>query len=321
VTAFGLAISLSWSWALVIVLGWYFAGVSISSHPVSEAIEKANLLQDTESPLISRFIPPKEHEYIALSRTIAGDVERAGPLYNYAKPFVWNYNIFHLVEALQGHFRGLPSEDMETRPAHARVDPSYRYYRPIEQKEHEWKPLVFQRMFWSVVIATVLNIATVGAAFWLDFLTPPVGIGCRSGGILIYWVISYIVWILMVVSAWISNHWSVCAAAQRIEKHRLPDNLYPLGIIAVILRLVGKGLAILNTAWISTHCLFEFTSFYDRCFCSTNRGTAPWLWLDDAAIRGMNDVQERWFGLALLTGTVCFGYIAFIGLWTKTRLQ
>jgi hypothetical protein len=359
VTAFGLAIALCWSWVAVVVLGWYFAGVSTSNHPISQA----SRLQRDALPRLAQFTAPEELDYVALTRRIAGDLERAGPLYNYAKAFVWTYNADQLVDRLQHHLIAKPTTsdgysaskvtaesiaDIEgaspggmptvtqTRASNNAVVSdaslpeiipssedmsSYRYYQEENPGNRGQRRSVFQRMCWSAISATVLSVATVGAAFCLDYLTPSIGLGCRSGGILIYWMISYIIWMLMVVSAWISDHWSVCAATQRIEDRQLPSNLYFLGVVAVALRLTGKGIAILNSVWIVTHCLFEFTNFYSNCFCATNRGTAPWLWLDDAAIRGLNDVQERWFGLAVLTGVVCTSYFCFIGWWTRSRLQ
>jgi hypothetical protein len=364
VTAFGLAIALCWSWVAVIVLGWYFAGVSTSNHPISEAIKQASRLQRDALPRLAQFTAPEELDYAALSRRIAGDLERAGPLYNYAKAFVWTYNANQLVDRLQHHILGKPTATNSHSASKANAESvvgiegaspggipappnivasnnaafseaslpeiipesedrsSYRYYQERNPGNRGWRRSVFQRMSWSAISAIVLNVATVGAAFCLDYLTPSIGLGCRSGGVLVYWMVSYIIWILMVLSAWISDHWSICAATQRIEnKGQLPSNLYFLGVVAVVLRLIGKGMAILNSVWIVTHCLFEFTNFYSSCFCGTNRGTAPWLWLDDAAIRGLNDVQERWFGLAVLTGVVCTGYLCFIGWWTRTRLQ
>lgn len=363
VTAFGLATALCWSWVAIIVLGWFFAGVSISNHPISEAIKQANRLQRNAKPRLAPFIAPEELGYFSLSRRIAGDVERAGPLYNYAKAFVWTYNVDHLLTTLHAHIlrqqgtnalspapsagaasitfpepipllifphptsAGAPTIAASSHLSLPEVGPegenksSYRYFHSEYLEKVGWKRSVHQRMFWSAISAIVLNTSTVGAAFWLDFLTPSIGLGCRSGGILVYWMTSYIVWVLMVSSAWISNHWSVRAAAQHIKKDRSPGNLYLLGAVAVILRLVGKGLAILNSIWIIMHCLFEFTGFYNRCFCLTNRGTSPWLWLDDATIRSLNNTQETWFGLAVLTGVMCMGYIAFMGLWTRANLQ
>jgi hypothetical protein len=265
-----------------------------------------------------------------------------------------------------------------------------------------WKGSVYSRILWASIGAIVLNVSTVGSAFWLDFLTPSVGLGCRSGGLLIYWMMSYIVWIVLALAAWLSDRWSVHEASVRVETQKLkeekrerqgqrqrqrgmrgsshsgrmqagedtlsivtgspvnsPDNddAYPnrsrtttrqrpgpnrnsnlnpnsttrsrprlnqralLGTLAVFFRILGKTLAVLNFSWIIIHCLFEFTGFYSRCWCTTNRQMSEWLFLDDAGIRNLDNVRERWLGLAFLNGIICALYIGFLGSWTMVRLR
>jgi hypothetical protein len=261
-----------------------------------------------------------------------------------------------------------------------------------------WKGSVYSRILWASIGAIVLNVSTVGAAFWLDFLNPSVGLGCRSGGLLIYCIMSYIVWIVLAFAAWLSDLWSVHEASIRVERQKLkeekretqrqsqrgmrgsshsgrmqagentlsivtgspvnsPDNdaAYPnrsktttkqrpgpnrnptpnsttrsrprrdqhalLGTFAVFFRILGKILAVINFSWIIIHCLFEFTEFYSRCWCTTNRQTSEWLFLDNAGIRNLDNVSERWLGLAFLNGIICALYIGFLGSWTMARLR
>ncbi|PVF92990.1 hypothetical protein CPB86DRAFT_801601 [Serendipita vermifera] len=352
VTAFGLAIALCWSWLTVLVLGWFFAGVSLSHSPISEAIAQANQALPNGLPRLAALTRLRGSPYSALSRRIAGDAERAGPMYNYAKAFVWAHMADHIIETIRIHVLDghpvasayhlhtpLTAENMEMQHIH-----SQRRESPVPSSEagtqltkpgaptkvagrylwadlgtSQWERTVYSRMFWAALSSVILNTATVGSAFWLDFLTPSVGLGCRSGGVLIYWMMSYIVWFLLVASAWLSDRWSVHEATERMGKNR-PPRRRVLGTVAVVLRIVGKTLAVLNSFWIVIHCLFEFTAFYTRCFCQTNRRTSPWLFLDEARIREMDNVKERWLGLAILTGSVCAGYIAFMGFWTARRL-
>lgn len=351
VTAFGLAIALCWSWLTVLVLGWFFAGVSLSHSPISEAIAQANHALPNGMPRLAAFMRVRESPYSALSRRIAGDAERAGPMYNYAKAFVWSHMADHIIETIRQHvLDGHPghsafglrtprtAEYLEMQPINSlqrqspvqtpvgaslttRNAPSTIAGRYLwdDNDNAPWKRAVYTRMFWAAVSAIILNTATVGSAFWLDFLTPSVGLGCRSGGVLIYWMTSYVIWILLVLAAWLSDRWSVHEATERAYGQQPPRERL-LGNLAVFLRIVGKTLAVANTLWIIIHCFFEFTAFYTRCYCQTNRGTSAWLFLDDAAIRDLDNVRERWLGLAILTGSVCAGYIAFMGFWTARRL-
>jgi hypothetical protein len=194
--------------------------------------------------------------------------------------------------------------------------------------DRSWKQAVHSRIFWASLAAVVLNVATVGSAFWMDFLNPSVGIGCRSGAILIYWITSYFVWGTLVLSAWLSDLWSVRVAREiHVKGRHLRRNSFTtfsstrlIALAAVTSRILGKTLAILNAVWIVMTSLFEFTGFYTRCWCQTVRGTSVLLFLDPSTIRDLENVKERWLGLAMLTGFVCVFYITFIGFWTARRL-
>ncbi|KAG8820238.1 hypothetical protein FRC17_010212 [Serendipita sp. 399] len=365
VTAYGLAISLCWSWVMVLVLGWFFAGVSLSRRPMTEAITRTNLTHPDTLPRLAPYERRRGRAYVALSRRIAGDAERPGPLYNYARAFVWAHMVEQAIETIRlnalepqptvfqiqspSQVAGPSSTTLmmtqivtpPSSPAVPLSQPSRPPLQPIVSlggvtmttdnnfaRRYLWEEgealvlsrrAVYSRMAWAAISALVLNIATVSSAFWLDFLTPSVGLGCRSGGVLVYWMGSYIVWIAMVSSAALSDRWSVHEAKRRITKNGRQPGLYPLGVLAVALRTFGKAASIINSAWIILHSLFEFSRFYSQCYCQTNRGTAIWLFLDTVTIREVYNVRETWFGLAILTGAVCTIYIAFMGLWTTRR--
>ncbi|KAG9055191.1 hypothetical protein FS842_002884 [Serendipita sp. 407] len=404
VTAYGLATSICWSWLMVIVVGWPFAGVSISRRPMTESIERTNQVNSQPPKRVVPYRKRRALSYYALSRRIPGDTERPGPLYNYAKVFVWSHTADRIIDMIHQqvlivqtttmttmmipivqelvpiqetkseiamvpmtpplsplqqvdekrstvlglHTLLAPStlcDDEEERRTGTVVEQGFaaRYlWEAREDDEHGtasssssspsssaktllWKRAVHLRMLWSAVSAIVLNLATVGSAFWLDFLTPSVGLGCRSGGILIYWVTSYLIWTLMVSSAWLSDRWCVHEATERIQNPKggksrgYHHRWYALGACAVLLRVLGKTLAVLNSAWILIHSMFEFTRFYNRCYCQTNRGTAIWLFLETVEIRDLYNTRETWFGLAILTGSICMIYITFMGFWTTRR--
>ncbi|KAG8817490.1 hypothetical protein FRC17_011208 [Serendipita sp. 399] len=393
VTAFGLAIALCWSWVAVIVLGWFFAGVSSSKIPMTEAIQQANEKHLAASLRLTTYTPPRNGN-TALSRRISGDAERSGPLYNYARVFVWSHLAYYTIDTIrqrvneqrrQHQIHGSPQSwngqvltpgtpgalglqllpspspipgPTATANTSAQGTPKFqtsqlsvqdiRVQPPSPQPSHIelgndddhldarylweitgdvtlWKHDVHVRMGWALACAVVLNVATVGAAFGLDFATPSTGLGCRSGGVLIYWIISYAVMILLIFSAWISDRWSVHEAAVKhqglLEESGGSKVGYRLlGISAVLLRVLGKALAIANTVWILLHCFFEFTQFYNRCYCLTNRRTSPWLFLDDESIRDIGSTERFWGGFAGTTGVTCTIYIIFMGVWAAKRL-
>jgi hypothetical protein len=77
------------------------------------------------------------------------------------------------------------------------------------------------------------------------------------------------------------------------------------GIISIILRKTGKFLAALNAAWIVAACLFQFSSFFDRCLCNSSvfsLGTRAYNAIDllPSDIAGLN---APWIGgVALASG-------------------
>ncbi|KAG8837508.1 hypothetical protein FRC18_009137 [Serendipita sp. 400] len=79
----------------------------------------------------------------------------------------------------------------------------------------EWKRDAYGRMIWAAVCAFILNIMTVGSAFSFDFVVPSIGLGYRSGGVLLYWMVSYIILITLVLATSISDHWSAHEARVR----------------------------------------------------------------------------------------------------------
>ncbi|KAG8817993.1 hypothetical protein FRC19_010965 [Serendipita sp. 401] len=421
VTAFGLAIALCWSWVAVIVLGWFFAGVSCSKEPMSDAIDAA----DERYPTASLRLTPYKRSHTGLhpsstvlSRHITGDAEHSGPIYNYARVFVWSHTVYHTIEIIRqqmirhqrragyastvqtpGQGQGLQLQFLTTPPPPLRPPESVQFLTPpasesaqflstppatesaqflstppnagsakgtptlppsrlsmrdddvralnlsqIELAEEnkfearyswgveggttpEWKRDVHTRMAWSLLCAVVLNVATVGAAFGLDFATPSIGLGCRSGGVLIYWIVSWAVLVLLVLAAWLADQWSVHEAAiQRGQITREGESRSRrvgyrlLGVGAVVLRLLGKTLAMANSVWIVLHCFFEFTQFYNQCYCLTNRGTTPWLFLTDERIRDIGNTERYWGLFAGFTGVTCTIYILFMGVWAAKRL-
>ena len=88
-----------------------------------------------------------------------------------------------------------------------------------------------------------------------------VGLGCQSGSYLIYGVVSTIVWLTLVLSALLSNRWSL---QMESPKHK-PQNI--LGPLAVLMRLASKFLAAANALFLVATSAIQFTGLYDTCWC------------------------------------------------------
>jgi hypothetical protein len=142
----------------------------------------------------------------------------------------------------------------------------------------------------------------------IAYLSPTVGLGCRSGGYFIYGVAATISWALLTCSALlchsvnlqyqdiytgrqeflhrkettdpedsrVSTQVSLQEQATRLSvpinllKHRRTMPHATMAFLAVTTRIVGKLIASLNACWIVVSAILEYTGVYDSCYCGTN---------------------------------------------------
>jgi hypothetical protein len=142
----------------------------------------------------------------------------------------------------------------------------------------------------------------------IAYLTPTVGLGCRSGGYLIYGVAATISWALILGSSLLSHAVNLRyqdiymgrrafiprkenrdlegagESSQMLPKDRFaqesdPANLSAhrrtplhstLAFLTVATRIAGKLIATANACWIVIAALFEYTGVYSNCWCETN---------------------------------------------------
>jgi hypothetical protein len=142
----------------------------------------------------------------------------------------------------------------------------------------------------------------------IAYLTPTVGLGCRSGGYLIYGVAATISWALLLCSSLLSH--AACLRYQdiymgrghfiprKVDKdpentsegrpmlpkdkfdqefdptnlsaHRRTRSHSSLVSLTVITRITGKFIAGLSASWIVISAIFEYTGVYENCWCATD---------------------------------------------------
>ncbi|KAK3314456.1 hypothetical protein B0H66DRAFT_605402 [Apodospora peruviana] len=156
-------------------------------------------------------------------------------------------------------------------------------------------PLIFIQAF---VVAAVLQWGTTGAAVWLAYQTPVVGLGCVSGSYFLYGVAATLVWFLMVFSAYLSH----CHAADLSNPsiHMPPLRRMALEFLIPATRYVGKGLAVLNSFWVLAFTLLQFAGRYQNCWCMSVMGRGGWviLWADDQQIAEI--AWNSWVGSSIM---------------------
>ena len=176
---------------------------------------------------------------------------------------------------------------------------------------------MFLHAFISIILALFLQWSTAGAAVLISALTPTTGLGCRGAAYLAYLIFGTLSFALILGS-------SVVAHASR-SGIRLGDSDVEgwvkghtsvfLGHLATILRRTGKFIAFINALWILTASLFQFSSFYNTCYCESSalsRGVnkAYILFLTGDDLIGMG-TRKVWIGGVLFA---CGASVLFLGV-------
>ncbi|KAJ7441568.1 hypothetical protein FB451DRAFT_1298632 [Mycena latifolia] len=198
---------------------------------------------------------------------IRGDERQEGPIFNYGRLFTWFAVTAHVENgfdaAITSFQRGTPVPKTTAEAA-----------RCCKWQESEdlsaftaWSELpgaVIKHMWMAAIAAVFLQWGTTGAAVFVAYWTPSIGIGCRSGSYLIYGVAATLSWIILILSHLLSH-----AAMQRLEQN---PNQTPgiLSGLAVGTRLFGKTLAICNAMWLIASSVMEDIGYFQTCWCQTD---------------------------------------------------
>ncbi|KAF2202003.1 hypothetical protein GQ43DRAFT_13404 [Delitschia confertaspora ATCC 74209] len=153
-------------------------------------------------------------------------------------------------------------------------------------KWHQITADVWKRIVVASIISLVMQWGTIGPGILIAYNTPTKGIGCISASYLVYGGLATLVWVLLTMSMIFSHAvmlryqkehrdapstdfrsrptTSLTQAYERNTSHSV------LCAFAVVTRLVGKTIAVLNALWLLTTSLLDYTGVYDRCYCRGN---------------------------------------------------
>lgn len=302
-------------------------------------------------------IPNPEHLVLPswCGADIEGDDKRKGPIYNYARVFTWWQLASTIDDAFWrtldnvGEGRVCDRTQLLQGLATPQWDPQY----PSTNLEGDirgtaqycglgtspilaypgWSAMpaeVYRRIFAASLWALFLQWGTTGASILIAYLTPTIGLGCRSGSYLLYGVIGTIVWVCLLTSQLLSHEIMLRYQREHIRNpsmdFRLPHdpnnpNQYTrdrghstLCAAAVILRYTGKFLAIINTLWLIISSLLEFVGGFDNCWCEGDGGRTEnggWVLLFKDAQDLKLAAQPSWGGGLFMTLLVCTVSIVF----------
>ncbi|KAG1728557.1 hypothetical protein EDB19DRAFT_157705 [Suillus lakei] len=180
----------------------------------------------------------------------------------------------------------------------------------VAQSSH-WAPGVFTRIAIASCVSLALQWGTVGAAFLVGWFTPTTKIGCRSMGYLLYGVISTLVWMMLLMSS-ILAHYSTADPRQLSARVALA--------FSHVLRWMGKLLAIINFFLVVLACVFQYSSFYDRCYCNSSvfsrQGAAYAVIIETTAQAAQ--AKAAWIGALVLACTSASVFLGILNLLLDT---
>lgn len=109
------------------------------------------------------------------------------------------------------------------------------------------------------------------------------------------------------------HHPSLIDASEHIAAH-----------LSIFLRRTGKIIAACNAIWIVVACMFQFSNFYDRCYCNSSvfgRGAAAAYNVIQFTEEDLPGMRQAWTGGVVLALCVGFGFIGFLNTFLDPALE
>ncbi|KAG6906055.1 hypothetical protein DXG01_016116 [Tephrocybe rancida] len=342
INANGQGVGSLWMWLLPIIIGWLQISPKCDATRLYQAVRRANNIAYVASPsgepIIANLL--SREQAISLRQgdedPLYYDENCTIPIYNYARFLPW----VQAVETVSDMFRAASQRAHRHRPVNPergwKVEDGYMtgvhprnrvgtreqvvdYCLPIGEpsKGHKtvWGPDVFSRVLIASFIALSLQWGTTGAAMVVVWFTPTTGLGCRSGAYLLYGCLSTIVWMLLLVSSFLSHYVSTTSR---------PDTKKWLARwMAITIRRFGKMLAAFNAVWIVVSCLFQFSNFFDRCYCNGSvlgRGNFKAWVVITFVLEELSGMRAAWIGGVVLAAGSATLFVLFVNLFMNPQL-
>ncbi|KAJ7318168.1 hypothetical protein DFH08DRAFT_401709 [Mycena albidolilacea] len=343
----GQAVGSIFLWLLPIVVGWLQISPKCDSERVNQAMDKANKIAyvatlDGEPTLASN----KSNKRAIYLRKGAGEIHRdeqcTPPIYNYARFLPWTLavenvyyafreasersNSYQPVDSAKGWEKGdrnMRVHYLNRSGSQAQVTAYVRTEPPEIYPRHRsrWGSGVVSRFLLAALVALCLTWGTTGAAILVAFFTPTKGLACRSGSYLIYGINSTLVWIMMVTSSVLAHYSTFTVSVKGRYFHTRSTRL--AGVLSIFLRRLGKVLASINTIWIVLACLFQFGSFFDRCWCDSSvfyLGTKNAYNVIDVAPEDVAALNAPWIGGVALASGCAVLFMGFVNVLINPAL-
>ncbi|KAG6906054.1 hypothetical protein DXG01_016115 [Tephrocybe rancida] len=304
INANGQGVGSLWIWLLPIVVGWLQISPKCDTTRLFKAVNGANKLayvaMPDGRPIIANSL--SSQRAITLRQGVEDplyhDETCTIPIYNYARFLPW----VQAVETVSDMFRSASQQ------AH--------FHRPVDRG-----------MKWEVgegyaTGARVNPRNRIGTCEQVDNYCLP--IGEPSKGHKTVWGPDVFSRVLIASSIALSLQWGTAGAAIVVvwftptTGHRKTLARW----MAITVRRTGKILAAFNAVWVVVSCLFQFSNFFDRCYCNGSvlgQGVTSWIVItfipDD-----LSSMKGAWIGgVALAAGSATL-FVVFVNLFINPQL-
>ncbi|KAH7878004.1 uncharacterized protein C8R40DRAFT_1093380 [Lentinula edodes] len=324
-----------WLWLLPVVISWLQISPKCDSGRITESLRHANEIAYVavegcnKSKRAGEISDHRAFFFKDGHNPLYSDERCTSPIYNYSRLFSWTAvveevcvcfeeatrrsRLYQPVASEKEWVLGEQSCYVELENRYGTSSEVVTYCSPLFRQTDRWGPGVFGRIAVSSIMALFLQWGTAGAAMIVAIKTPTRGLSCLSGSFLVYASVSTVVWFFLLIASILSHFSSF-------------NNVYSnmTATLSIIIRRVGKFLAAANAVWILTACIFNFSSFFDRCYCNSSV-------LGIGAAKAFNvliftqadqfSTRTAWIGAAFLAMGSAAIYIIFINLYVNSPLS
>lgn len=133
--------------------------------------------------------------------------------------------------------------------------------------------LIDKKEVWQLISAHLIVFSTVAGAFVVSFFTPTVGLGCRSGGYMVFYILAVSAFVLEYACWWITKVAVYDSAAPELTPH-LGNSWKKLHTWWNILNsrtrfelLILRPIEIVNASWLVYILVAQTFGSYETCKC------------------------------------------------------
>lgn len=142
-----------------------------------------------------------------------------------------------------------------------------------------------------------------------------IGLGCRSGSTLLYGTLATLVWAMLVFSSILAYH----STRMSLDKRSAHVSRF----LSILLRRMGKFIATINAIWLVLTSMFQFSNFFDRCWCNSSvlglQGAA--YTVIDFSHFDLTGMRAAWIYGVVLAAATAFIFILSVNFLAPARVR